>query len=106
MEKTYVRLDEHGVYRVGDTRVMLDGIVYAFKEGDSPETIIQHHTGLGLEDAYGAITYYLAHKEEVEAYLQRQKVLWEKLRAEQDANPPPVIQRLLAIKQATMKSAS
>ena len=28
-ETTYVRVDEHGVYRVGSTRVMLDSIIAA-----------------------------------------------------------------------------
>jgi uncharacterized protein (DUF433 family) len=100
MDKNYVRLDEHGVYRVGATRVTLDGVVLSFKEGCTPETIIQQYRALSLEDVYGAIAYYLAHKGDVEEYLKKQDEEWERLRAEQDANPPPVVQRLRELKKA------
>ena len=39
--KSYVRVDEHDVMRVGKTRVMLDSIVPSFEQGCSPETIQQ-----------------------------------------------------------------
>jgi hypothetical protein len=32
---------QEGAYRVGGTRVSLDSIVYAFLEGQTPETIVQ-----------------------------------------------------------------
>ena len=31
--KSYVRTDEHGVIRVGDSRVMLDSVVTSFQQG-------------------------------------------------------------------------
>ena len=34
-EETYVRTDEHGAMRIGDTRVMLESIVAAFDRGHS-----------------------------------------------------------------------
>jgi uncharacterized protein (DUF433 family) len=58
----YVREDEHGVLRVGDTRVMLDSLVAAFHQGHSPETITQQYPALTLQQVYGAITYYLANR--------------------------------------------
>ncbi len=39
----YVRMDPHGVMRVGETRVMLDSVVAAFEQGHSPETIQQEY---------------------------------------------------------------
>jgi hypothetical protein len=39
-EKSYIEQRE-GVYRVGDTRVSLDSIVYAFLEGHTAESIQQ-----------------------------------------------------------------
>jgi hypothetical protein len=44
------------------------------------------------------MAYYLANRQEVDQYLKRQHELWEKARAEQDANPPPVVQRIRAMK--------
>lgn len=32
-EKQYVRVDEHGVMRIGTTRVMLDALVAGFEQG-------------------------------------------------------------------------
>ena len=40
MDKTYVEYRD-GIYRVVDTRVTLDSLVYAYWEGHSPETIAQ-----------------------------------------------------------------
>jgi hypothetical protein len=56
-------------YMVSGTRVSLDSVVYAFAAGQSAESIAQAFPVLTLEQVYGAITFYLAHKEEVEGYL-------------------------------------
>jgi uncharacterized protein (DUF433 family) len=76
-ESRYVRVDEHGVMRIGNSRVMLDSIVAGFAQGHSPETLQQQYPALSLEEVYGAITYDLAHTDEVHAYLKRQDELWE-----------------------------
>ena len=95
--KTYVRLDEHGVLRVGATRVMLDSVVAAFRLGHSPETIRQQYPALTLEEVYGSIAYYLAHREEVDAYLVRQDVVWKEWEARAEERPSAVVDRLRAI---------
>jgi len=102
--KPYVRIDEHGVYRVGNTRVMLDSVVAGFQDGDSCETIRQNYPSLSLEEVYGSIAYYLGHREEVDAYLKRQRELWEKLRKQSEENPSPVLLRLRAIKAQIAKA--
>ena len=67
MERSeYVEERNGGLYIAG-TRVSLDSIVYSFKAGDSPETIRQNFASLTLEQVYGAITFYLAHEQEVDA---------------------------------------
>lgn len=96
----YINTNEHGVMRIQDTRVTLDSVVYAFLEGLSPESIRARFPVLTLEQVYGAITYYLAHQEEIEAYLKRQQDLWERLRAEIEVNPSPVVERLRAQMQS------
>ena len=80
-DTNYIRYDEHGVKRVGGTRVMLDSIVAAFHQGHSPETISQQYPSLSLGEIYGAITDYLAHKEEMDQYLQSQAEVWKSARA-------------------------
>ena len=105
-EKSYVQMDEQGVMRVGKTRVMLDSVVAGFEQGHSPETIQQQFPALNLEEVYGAITYYLAYRDDVQAYLKRQDALWEKLRAEGDKQSSPVVKRLRALKAADVPNAS
>jgi len=68
--KSYIQPDEHGVMRVGSSRVMLDSVVASFQQGHSPETIQQQYPALSLEDVYGAIAWYLANAEEVARYLR------------------------------------
>ncbi len=65
-EGEYVRPDEHGVLRVGATRVMLDSVVAAFQLGHSPETIQQQYPSLGLSEVYGALAYYLNNEDAVD----------------------------------------
>jgi len=48
-------LDETGVYRIGNTRVMLDSVLAGFQQGHSAETIRQQYPALSLEEVYGSI---------------------------------------------------
>lgn len=92
--RSYVRTDEHGVLRVGETRVMLDSIVAAFQQGHSPETIQQQYPALILEEVYGAIAHYLANHEEIDRYLARQDEIWRQWREKAAQQASPVVQRL------------
>ena len=102
----YVRVDEHGVMRVGATRVMLDGVVTAWWDGDSPESIKKSYPAASLEQIYGAIAYYLGHRAEVDEYLKHQEQLWEELRRKQDEKPDPVIVRLRALRSEKASRAT
>jgi uncharacterized protein (DUF433 family) len=91
---SYIRDDEHGVKRVGETRVMLDSVVAAFHQGHSAETIAQQYPALTLEQIYGTITYYLANREAVDQYLSRQDEVWQEARKKADQRANPVVARL------------
>jgi uncharacterized protein (DUF433 family) len=101
--KSYVRVDEHGVFRVGQTRVMLDSVVIPFQGGQSAESIQQQYPSLNLEQVYGAIAYYLANRELVDRYLERQKQLWDEFRRKVDENPSPVVERLRKLRASMMQ---
>lgn len=103
--KSYVRVDEHGVYRVGETRVMLDSVIAAFRQRESPETIQQQYPALTLEDVYGSIAYCLANPAEIDAYVERQDAEWAKARARAEAMPSAVVARLHALKKAGVTEA-
>jgi uncharacterized protein (DUF433 family) len=51
-----VHVDEHGVMRVSNSRVMLDAVVAGFEQGHAPKTIQQQFPTLNLAEVYGAIT--------------------------------------------------
>ncbi len=92
--KDYVRVDECGVKRVGQTRVSLDSVVYAFRGGSSPEAIRNAYPALNLDEVYGAVAYYLARQSEIDAYLKEQQELSARVRQRADAERPPVVDRL------------
>ncbi len=94
--KRYVEEDSQGALRVGSLGVSLDSVVIAFQQGHSAETIQQLYPALSLEEVYGAIAFYLANRDEVDQYLERQEQLWVQVRQHAAQNPSPVVQRLRA----------
>src|SRR5437879_13661809 len=74
--------------RLRGSRVSLDSIVYAFLSGQSAEAIAQAFPVLNLEQVYGAITYYLAHRDDIDRYLQNRRQDFDAARqAARDADP-------------------
>ena len=83
----YIETRGGGYYFIG-SRVSLDSIVYQFLRGESPEGIVQCFPSLSLEQVYGGITFYLAHRAEIDAYLKDPEARFEELvRASRLANP-------------------
>ncbi len=68
-DKAPVRIDSHGDVRVGASRVLLDSVIHAFRDGETPESIAQDYDTLPLADIYAVIAYYLRHVSEVDDYL-------------------------------------
>ena len=104
--KLYVRVDEHGVLRVGDSRVMLDSILAGFEQGHSAETIQQQYPAVSLEEVYGTIAWCLAHSDEVARYRKRQDAVWAHWQTEATKSPSPVVQRLRALQKAQRSEPS
>jgi uncharacterized protein (DUF433 family) len=84
----------NGGYYVKGTRVSLDSIVYAFKDGESPETIRQNFPSLMLEQVYGAITFYLGHQAEVDANIKEGEEELERLVPPLSQSRPELYARL------------
>ncbi|NEO92857.1 MAG: DUF433 domain-containing protein [Moorea sp. SIO3G5] len=66
--KTYIEYRDNG-YWIAGTRISLDSVVYTFRNGLSPESIVQSFPLLSLEQVYGAIAFYLANREQIDTYL-------------------------------------
>jgi len=74
MSREFVERRDGSFYLIG-SRVPLAHLVRAFQRGELPEAIRSHYPTLSLEQVYGAITFYLGAKEEVEADLtERERV--------------------------------
>lgn len=82
-----LRLDENGTYRVGPTRVRLDSVVFLHNRGSSAEEIVGEYPSLELADVHAVISYYLRHKGDVDAYIQRREAEADKLRKQVEALP-------------------
>src|SRR5271166_1941498 len=52
-----LREDEYGAIRVGNTRVLLDVVIHAFREGASAEGIVESYDALNLADVYAVISH-------------------------------------------------
>ena len=103
----YVRIDDRGVWRVGQAGVPLDSVVAGFNQGDSAEAIQQDYPALTLEEVYGAIAYYLGNTAAVNDYLKRQDEVWAAARQKSAAQPPAaVVERLRALRRAPTASAT
>jgi uncharacterized protein (DUF433 family) len=81
----YVEEREGGYYLAG-SRVSLASVIFAFRDGASPETIRQSFPSLSLGQVYGAIAFYLDRPAESERYLQGLAARWKEL--EQQGHPP------------------
>jgi uncharacterized protein (DUF433 family) len=82
-----LRLDRHGDIRIGRSRVLLDTIIDRYKSGATPKEIAKGYDTLTPAEISEAIAYYLRHKDDVDAYLQRRdaeaQALWEQIHAVQ-----------------------
>ena len=85
--------------RVKGHRVGIESVLYEylFRER-KPEEIAQRFPSLTLEQIYATILYYLHNRAKVEAYMKEWLEWGERMRAEQDRNPPPVVIRIRALK--------
>jgi uncharacterized protein (DUF433 family) len=100
---TYVEQRGGGHYVTG-SRVSLDSIVYAFLEGQTAESIAQAFPTLTLEQAYGAIAFYLAHRAEVDEHLERSRQEFESKRQAGRDSDPMFYQKLAAARRAVPSS--
>lgn len=97
MAKDYVEWRDEG-YWIAGTRVSLDSVVYAFLEGLSPEGIVDSYETLTLEEVYGALAFYLGHREAVDTYLRRSAAQWAALAQQARVAHPLLYQKLDALR--------
>ena len=90
----YVEQRGDGWY-LGGSRVSVDSLIYAFRDGLSPEAIAREcFPTLSLEQIYGAITFYLANRAELDAHLQTWKTKGDAWRQVQRTSAPDFSQKM------------
>jgi len=96
-----LEMDREGVLRVSGTRVTLDTVISAFDRGATPEEIASQYPTVPLPDIYAVIAYYLTHRDEVLAYLNRRRQQAAEVRAENERrfSPHGIRERLMARRQ-------
>jgi hypothetical protein len=63
--------DPAGVFRVGNSRVLLELVLGAFRRGESPEGIVRSYRTLRLADVYAVVGRYLADPAPFDDYLRQ-----------------------------------
>lgn len=99
MDNNYVSVDNDS-YRISGSRVSLDSIVYDYLSGLSPESIADNFDTLSLEQVYGAITYYLSHKDEVDRHLMQNRAKFDALRKQARQSHPLLYRKLEEMQEA------
>jgi len=95
--KSYVEY-RNEAYWVKGTRISLDSIVYAFRNGLSPESIVQSFPLLTLEQVYGAIAFYLANRAEIDVYLAAEEDAFDAMPQPLQSADPVLYSKLIAAK--------
>jgi uncharacterized protein (DUF433 family) len=99
--KQYIEQREEEYWLEG-TRISLDSVVYSFLNGESPESIAQNFPLLSLEQVYGAIAFYLANRELVDAYLKKGEAEFQELQQSCREKSPLLYQKLKAAQAYNM----
>jgi uncharacterized protein (DUF433 family) len=90
-----VRRVDGSTLRVGNTRVSLDSVVYAYNRGETPEEIQYNFDALSLAEIHAAIAYYLYNKGEVDKYVAEREAEFERMREERRKDPNRITRELL-----------
>jgi uncharacterized protein (DUF433 family) len=81
--------------RIKGHRIGIEDVLYEYIfNAKSPDELQRRFPTLSLEQIHATITYYLHNKDKIDAYLTDWIEFGERMRAEQEKNPPPVMVRL------------
>jgi uncharacterized protein (DUF433 family) len=96
--------ERNGGLYVAGSRVSLDSVVYAYLRGESNIGIAESFRSLSLDQISGAIKYYLANRADVDAYLERQEIEFERMREESRRERPEFYAKMEAALKARLVS--
>ncbi len=88
---------------MGNSRVLLELVLRAFKRGETPEGIVGAYRSLQLADVYAIISRYLADSTPFENYLRQCEEEAAKVRLELEAVQRPKVSREELLARARAK---
>lgn len=97
-----LRTEPDGTIRIGNTRVLLEIVIHAFRRGETPEGIVQAFPTLSLSDVYAVLAYYLQNQAEVDEIVRQAEEEGQRIRQEIEAKQPDLVslrERLLNAKK-------
>ena len=97
LEDYFDFLERPYTIRLKGHRIGVEHIVERYQDGFSPEQIVDDLPTLSLEEVYGAITFYLHNKAEIDAYVAAIQRDYDERVRQARANPSPVEQRMMAL---------
>ncbi len=80
--------------RLKGTRIGIERIFEDYELGATPEEIVIRYPSLSLQQVYAAITYCLANRKAVDAYLERVRQDQEEAWEEQERHPSEFVRLL------------
>ncbi|WRH65336.1 MAG: DUF433 domain-containing protein [Planktothrix sp. GU0601_MAG3] len=88
--------------RIGIETILFDHLFRA----KTPEEIAHTYPSLTLEQVYATILYYLHNKPAVEAYMTDWLEWGDRMRAEQQRNPRPIVEKLRQLKAQKLANST
>lgn len=84
--------------QIRGTRITIDTVLAAFRDGATPEEIVQQYPSLSLADVYQVIGYCLSHFSQFDTYFARRDEMGRATRELNESTWPPhgIRERLLA----------
>lgn len=65
--------------RIKGHRIAIQHVLNKYLQGKGPDELLRRFPTLSMEKIYATILYYLTNKEEVEVYLEREKLMDEEV---------------------------
>lgn len=91
--------------RLKGSRIGIETVLYDYiHKAMTAEEIADQYDTLTLEQVYATILYYLHNKEVVDKYLTDWLEYGDRMRREQELNPPPFVARLRAYRAELEKT--
>lgn len=92
--------DNPRAIRIKGHRIWIEHVLEPYLAGAQPDDIARAFPSLTPAEINACIAYYQAHTVVMDDYLREFRELGERMQAEADAHPSPVVERLRRLKRA------